>query len=142
MKNLFIFILTLILPTAVFCQKFDTKSQGDTTTIEFSGDYIVKRDTSGAGAITITLTPTKSFVQDLENQLGFINTQIYNDSVLVKEIQDRTKVNKRLSKDIEKLINKLKKPRLPENPGTVAPIIPVLEANKATKKKTKKRKNE
>lgn len=105
MKQL-IFVF-LLIPIFAFGQKLDVKNSGDKTEITFDGTYMVQKDTSGSGVITIQLIPTDQLQKELESKLGELQAEVANIDFRINELQDRKKAANREIKEVEKLQGKL-----------------------------------
>ena len=105
MKQL-IFVF-LLVPIFAFGQKLDVKNSGDKTEITFDGTYMVQKDTSGSGVITIQLIPTDQLQKELESKLGELQAEVANIDLRINELQDRKKAANREVKEVEKLQGKL-----------------------------------
>lgn len=124
MKQL-IFVL-LLIPTFVYSQKLDVKKAGEKTELMFEGTYLVQRDTSPAGVITIQLIPTDQLQKELESALGTLQSEIANLTIRIDELQERKKAANREIKEIERHIENLAKNRsvpaaVPINARQLAP---------------------
>ena len=89
------------------CGRHGGKKSGDKTEITFDGTYMVQKDTSGSGVITIQLIPTDQLQKELESKLGELQAEVANIDLRINELQDRKKSANREIKEIEKLQGKL-----------------------------------
>jgi len=105
MKHLI--FLILVVPLFAFGQKLDVKNAGDKSEITFDGTYMVQKDTSGSGVITIQLIPTTQLQKELESKLGELQAEIANINIRMDELQERKKAANREIKEVEKLQGKL-----------------------------------
>lgn len=124
MKQL-IFVL-LLIPTFAYSQKLDVKKAGETTELTFEGTYLVQRDTSGSGVITIQLIPTDELQKELESTLGTLQAEVVNLDIRINELQERKKAANREVKGVERLLENLAKNRnttvpVPNSPRQLAP---------------------
>ncbi len=135
MKHLFLFFLAI--PFFAFSQKLDVKNSGEKTEITFDGTYMVQKDTSGSGVITIQLIPTDQLQKELESKLGELQAEVANIDIRINELQDRKKAANREIKEVEKLQGKLQ-----SAPKEVAPAVEskTVDPNQTVKKQTKKSK--
>ena len=127
----------MLLPMALLGQKLDVKNSGDKTEITFDGTYMVQKDTSGSGVITIQLIPTDQLQKELESKLGELQAELANIDIRINELQDRKKSANREIKEVEKLHGKLQ-----SAPKEAAPVegnktIPPAPAPKSKAKKSK-----
>ncbi len=106
MKHLILFFLAI--PFFAFGQKLDVKNSGEKTEITFDGTYMVQKDTSGSGVITIQLIPTDQLQKELESKLGELRAEVDNIDIRIDELQARKKAANREIKEVEKLQGKLK----------------------------------
>lgn len=105
MKHLILFFVAI--PFFALGQKLDVKNSGEKTEITFDGTYMVQKDTSGSGVITIQLIPTDQLQKELESKLGELQAEVANIDARISELQDRKKSANREIKEVEKLQGKL-----------------------------------
>ena len=115
MKQLLVTI-ALLIPVLGLCQKHDVKNLGDKTELTFSGTYLVEKDTSESGVITIKLIPTEQLASELESKLGSLNGEEENLSNQISQLQDQRTIVRKEVKEIEKLIADLNKGRSVNQP--------------------------
>lgn len=75
MKHITI-ILALLFTATLFGQNHDVRKNGEKMDINFFGTYLVHKDTSETGLITITLTPTAKLEQELQSKRGSLQGEI------------------------------------------------------------------
>ena len=98
------------LPLCLYGQKsIETKPKnGKYTVVLDKNEYLIQRDTSETGIISITFIPTAFLEKELESELGTIEgelSQFQEQLVLLqKNIRDR----QARRKEIEKLISSIK----------------------------------
>lgn len=124
MKQL-IFVL-LLIPTFVYSQKLDVKKAGEKTELTFEGTYLVQKDTSGSGVITIQLIPTDQLQKELESTLGTLQAEVANLDIRINELQERKRAANREVKEVERLLENLARNRsapaaIPVNARQLAP---------------------
>lgn len=72
MKNLII-IICLLCAINISAQSIDVKNNGESVSIELKGTYIIERDTSGSGVISLRFIPAEQIALELESKLnGFL----------------------------------------------------------------------
>lgn len=105
MKLISIFIL---IPFCLFGQKTEVKKQGDKLEFVLDGTYIVDRDTIN-NVITISLKPTNQVVIELEQKQSKLVTEELLIDEEIDSLQLRKKAIRQEIKEIEKLLNNLRK---------------------------------
>jgi TolA-binding protein len=108
MKNIVLFLL--LCPLFVWGQKFETAKAGDKLKLDASETYLVQRDTSASGVITLTLTPTAAMKPELESKLGSVLGRIAEIDAQLQTLQDEKKGQRQQQKELEALLAKLSSP--------------------------------
>ena len=116
MKQLIFVFVLLLIPVFAIGQKLDVKKTGDTTELTFQGTYLVQRDTSASGVVTIQLIPTEELQKELESTLGTLQAEVSNLDIRINELQERKRAANREIKEVERLIKKLSQNRSIEQP--------------------------
>ncbi len=136
-----ILFLLLFLPAFVGAQKIETAVSGDKVALDVAGDYLVLRDTSLSGVITISLIPTTSFLEDAKSKLGSVESRIDQIAPQIQELQDERAVRKNEKNDLEKIINKIGGGgKAPKAAAPAAENKTVVDPDQAPAKPKKKRK--
>lgn len=105
MKQIFFFLL---LSTSVYSQNVSLKPTNGRVTIQLDSlDYLIKRDTSLSGVVTLTLTPTTQVIKELESELGNISTEQDYIQTQIDILQQRKKDLNRKRKELEALIQEV-----------------------------------
>lgn len=110
MKNTLLLIL-LFIPILGYSQKREIKNKNKRINFVVDSTYIVQRDTSITGVITIQLVPAEQILQELESQLNSLKGNETTIILQIERLNDEEKRLKREIKEVEKLIQNLNKPR-------------------------------
>jgi len=121
MKHILLFLL---LPALCAAQKIETGKSGDQFTIVVSGDYMVQRDTSASGVITIQFIPSAELQKDLESRLGSVNGRIDEIEAQIPALQAEKKTANQERKEIEALLDKISGKNAAPPPPKKAPAKP------------------
>lgn len=110
MKNTILLIL-LFIPVLGFSQKREVKNKNEEINITLDSTYIVQRDTSQTGVITILFIPTEELLKELESSLGSLKGKEEEILSQIEVLQTERKKVREEIKEVEKLIQNLNKPR-------------------------------
>lgn len=135
-----ILFLLLFLPAFAGAQKIETAVSGDKVALDVAGDYLVLRDTSLSGVITISLIPTTSFLEDAKSKLGSVESRIDQIAAQIQELQEERAVRKNEKNDLEKIINKIGGSIAPKSATPAAENKTFVDPEPAPAKPKKKRK--
>lgn len=136
-KTLFL----LLLPVLAFAQKNEVRTAGEAFKIDVDRTYLIKRDTSESGVITITMLPTDQLAKELESQIGGYQGELVRlDEERAKLDEQQQNLNIQI-KEILVLIENIKngggkigQPAVKEQPPNT-PTKPVAKKPPAKKKK-------
>lgn len=110
MKKLILFFLLVLGPALVWAQKFETAKAGDKLKLDASETYLVQRDTSENGVITVTLTPSTQLQRELESKLGDVLSQLAEIDARAQVMQDQKKSLRQQQKELQSLLDKIPPP--------------------------------
>lgn len=98
------------LPLCLYGQKsIETKPKnGKYTVVLDKNEYLIQRDTSETGIVSITFIPTSFLEKELESELGTIEGELsqFQEQLVILQQSIRDRQTRR--KEIEKLISSIK----------------------------------
>lgn len=116
MKHI-IFIIALLISVESQSQSVAAGQAGDAIVFTLDGDFLVKRDTSANGVITIQMVPVKSFTSDVSAEIDRLKTQIERTKTALADME-------RKESDLNKILSQLgvvEKPAKKKSSRSVSP---------------------
>lgn len=98
------------LPLCLYGQKsIETKPKnGKYTVVLDKNEYLIQRDTSETGIVSITFIPTAFLEKELESELGTIESELSQFQEQLVILQQNIRDRQARRKEIEKLISSIK----------------------------------
>jgi len=98
------------LPLCLYGQKsIETKPKsGKYTVVLDKNEYLIQRDTSETGVISITFIPTAFLEKELQSELGTIESELSQFQEQLVLLQKNIRDRQTRRKEIEKLISSIK----------------------------------
>ncbi len=132
--------LLILLPALAFGQKIETAGIGDKFTFTAEADYLVQRDTSASGVITVTFIPSAELKKDLESRLGSIDAELDRITTAIDADQARRKAANQERKELLDLIDKIGKLQAQKAAAPVGVNKTVTDPTPVIKPKGKRKK--
>lgn len=99
MKYILLLIATLFAVSAN-SQSVAAGQAGDAIVFTLDGDFLVKKDTSSNGVITIQMVPVKSFTSDVSAEIGRLVSQIERTKKALADMEQK-------KSDLSKILSQL-----------------------------------
>lgn len=109
--KLIVTTLCIFISVLSFSQTVDIVKDREKVQHTVTGNYLVQKDTSETGVITIVLIPSIQITKDIESKLGTVSSEIISTESQIEQLQSRKKELLRQKKELEKLLQSLSQPR-------------------------------
>ena len=106
----YLVIIAFLFPFCLYGQKSIEKkpTNGKYTVVLDKNEYMIQRDTSETGIISLTFIPTAFLEKELESELGTINSELDQFQEQLVLLQKNIRDRQARKKQIEKLILSIK----------------------------------